>query len=186
MWIETLVAAAALFFLWVVFAFNRLVRVRQLVREGWSGIDVQLKRRHNLIPSLVETVKGYATHEQETLEEVTRLRADADPNNADRRQLRDRENAVTDGLKRLFAVAEAYPDLRAHRSFLTLQKQLIEIEDQIQYARRYYNGAVREMNTRVESFPANLVARLFGFRKEEFFEIQTATERRVPEVKTHE
>ncbi|GAG01072.1 unnamed protein product, partial [marine sediment metagenome] len=143
-------------------------------------IDVQLKRRHNLIPSLVETVKGYAGHEKGVLEDVTRLR---DFRGDDRTaEKADRENALTDGLKRLFAVAEAYPDLKANRSFLDLQSQLSDIEDQLQMARRYYNGTVRNFNILVESFPSNWVARLWGFRREDFFQIVTTSEREAPKV----
>ena len=174
-------AFLAVFLAWFAWSFNRLVRDRNLVTEGWSGIDVQLKRRHDLVPSLVETVRGYAEFEKGLLEDVTRLRAGASGREATR-ELRNDENALTDRLRTLFAVAEAYPDLKANRSFLTLQQQLTEIEDALQYARRYYNGTVRNFNIRVESFPSNLVARLFGFSQAEFFEIQTATERQTPSV----
>jgi LemA protein len=167
--------------MWVIWAFNRLVRGRNLVREGWSGIDVQLKRRSSLIPNLVEAVRAYAAHEHGVLEDVARLRsADLAHQPLDQRQ--DSENAVTMGLRRLLAVAEAYPDLKANRNFLDLQKDLVEIEDQIQMARRYYNGAVRDFNIRVQSFPGNLVAGLFGFPAEPFFQVASATERAAPQV----
>ena len=165
--------------LWVVLAFNRLVRMRNLLKEGWSGVDVQLKRRHDLVPNLVETVRGYSRHEMKTLENVASFRAGAA---ADRRQTQDRENELTDGLKQLFALAESYPDLKADRSFLDLQKQLVEIEDQLQMARRYYNGTVRNYNILTETFPGNLVAAIFGFRPEEFFQIVTTSEREAPKV----
>lgn len=172
-----LLAAAGV---WVVVAFNRLVRHRNLLAEGLSGVDVQLKRRHNLIPNLVQTVKGYAAHEKVVLEDVTRLR---DFRGGERTAEKvDRENALTDGLKRLFAVAEAYPDLKANRSFLDLQTQLADIEDQLQMARRYYNGCVRNFNILVESFPSNWVARACGFRREDFFQIVTTSERQAPRV----
>ena len=168
--------------LWTAIEFNRLVRVRYLVREGWSGVDVQLKRRQDLVPNIVETVKGYAGHERALLEKVTELRAGPPPDAEDLGPTQDRENALTDQLKRLFALAEAYPEIKADSSYLRLQGLLEEIEDQIQMARRYYNGAVREYNIRAESFPGNLVARLTGFRPAEFFQIETATARSAPMV----
>ncbi|MCD4825957.1 MAG: LemA family protein [Phycisphaerae bacterium] len=161
---------------WIIVGFNRLVRDRALLREGWSGIDVQLKRRHNLVPALLECVKGYAAHEKNLLLRVTELRS-ADQQTDSRQNRREVENALTDQIKQLFAVAEDYPDIKADRNFIHLQEQLAEIEDQIQYARRYYNGAVRNYNIRVASFPSNCVAKIFGFRREEFFEIEIATER---------
>ena len=173
------VAAGAALGLWTAVAFNRLVRERNLMREGWSGIDVQLKRRRNLVPNLVETVKGYGGHERQTLTEVTALRAEAP---GDVRGTQDQENALTDQLKHLFAVAEAYPELKADRNYRQLQDLLAEIEDQIQMARRYYNGAVRNYNIRVEAFPSNAVARLFGFRQADFFQVETATDRAAPKV----
>jgi len=174
-------AAAVVLAAWVTFCFNRLVRYRNLVREGWSGIDVQLTRRWNLIPSLVETVKGYSRHEHQVLEEVAALRTQGRPPR-DLKERQTRENALTDGLKGLFALVEQYPQLKANENFLGLQQQLGEIEDQIQMARRYYNGAVREYNIRVESFPSNLIAGAFGFGREEFFEVETATQRQAPQV----
>ena len=161
-------------------AFNRLVRHRNLVREAWSGIDVQLKRRHDLVPNLVESVRGHATFERTVLEEVTRLRGAPRASRA----LQDGENALTTQLRGLLAVAEAYPQLRAGESFLGLQQRLTEVENQLQMARRYYNGAVRDYNIVVESFPSNLVARAFGFTLEEFFQVESALERAVPEVRT--
>jgi LemA protein len=143
-------------------------------------MDVQLKRRHDLIPNLVEVVKGYASHERGTLEEVTALRVGLE--DADLKAREAGERAITNGLKRLFAVAEAYPDLKASQDFLDLQKNLTDVEDQIQMARRYYNGAVRIYNICVESFPTNVVAKLGGFRAAEFFELETATEREAPKV----
>ena len=167
--------------LWTVWAYNRLVRWRNLMREGWSGIDVQLQRRSNLVPNLVEVVRGYSAHERRVLEEVTSLRAQA----AEARSLSERratENALTDGLKRLLVLVEAYPDLKASAEFARLHRSLVEIEDQLQMARRYYNGAVRDYNIRVQSFPGNLVARAFGFALEDFFQVATATERQAPGV----
>ena len=179
-WIIVAVALVLLV-LGVWWAFNRIVRDNNLVFEAWSGIDVQLKRRHNLIPNLVESVKGYARHEKAALEEVTKLRG-ADLDTAEVKTRQAGENALPDGLKRLFALAEAYPDLKASQSFLDLQENLSEIEDQIQMARRYYNGAVRNYNIRIQSFPTNLVAKSTGYKRADFFEIETATERQVPDV----
>ncbi len=166
---------------WLVAAFNRLVRHRNLVREGWSGIDVQLKRRHDLVPNLVETVKAYASFERRLITDVARLRS-AVAAEAPLKVLQENENALTSRLRTVLALAEDYPELLANRSFLDLQEQLVEIEDHLQMARRYYNGTVRDYNIRVESFPSNLVAALFGFAAAEFFEIETATERRAPKV----
>ncbi len=172
---------AAVFAVWVIVTFNSLVRQRNLMREGWSGIDVQLKRRTDLVPNLVEIVTAYSSYEKTVLDNITRLR-----NQTDRaRDLHERqtsENALTDQIKGLFAVAEAYPDLKAGKNFLDLQKQLAQIEDQIQMARRYYNGAVRNYNICVEKFPSNIVARVFGYVRAEFFQIETATARSAPEV----
>ena len=172
---------AAALAVWTMIAFNRLVRARNLMREGWSGIDVQLRRRRNLVPNLVETVKAYSRHEAEVLEEVTERRAGTPPDDGVR-QTQDHENVLTDQLKRLFALAEAYPNLKADVNYRQLQDMLAEIEDQIQMARRYYNGAVREFNIRAESFPSNLVAKVFRFRPAEFFQIETATDRAAPAV----
>jgi LemA protein len=166
---------------WVACAFNRLVRHANLVREAWSGIDVQLKRRHDLIPNLVEVVRSYASYEKGLLEEAVRLRGEgraAEPSV----ELEERENSLTSRLRSVLVVAEAYPELLANRSFLDLQEQLVEIENHLQMARRYYNGTVRDYNIAVESFPSNLVARLFGYRLERHFQVESATERRVPEV----
>ena len=167
--------------LWAVAIFNKLVKNRNLVLEGWSGIDVQLKRRYNLIPNLVETVKGYAGHEKEALEKVVELR-----NSAAQAQTASEkapiENMLTQTLSQLFALAEAYPDLKANQNFLELQEQLSEIEEQIQLSRRYYNGTARDMNILVQSFPSNLIASSFGFNKADYFEIELATERETPKV----
>jgi len=167
--------------LWAVAIFNKLVKNRNLVLEGWSGIDVQLKRRYDLIPNLVETVKGYAGHEKEVLARVVELR-----NSAAQAQTASEkapiENMLTQTLRQLFALAEAYPDLKANQNFLDLQGQLSEIEEQIQFSRRYYNGTARDMNILVQSFPSNLIARSFGFAEADYFEIELATERETPKV----
>ena len=162
--------------------YNQLVKLKNMVAEGWSGIDVQLKKRANLIPNLVDTVKGYMTHERELLEKVTDLRArstrTADP--AEKGKL---EGALTRSLAQIFAVAEQYPDLKANQNFLDLQGQLSDIENDIEMARRYYNGTVRNLNIKVESFPSNIVAGMFGFSTAEFFEIEDPSVRDTPAVK---
>lgn len=174
--------------------FNLLVRDRNLMCEGWSGIDVQLKRRHNLVPNLVEAVKGYSAHERGLLEEVTAIRTQAQAAGTAGaasgaavaagaiKQTETVENVLTDQLRRVFALAESYPALKADANFRTLMEQLADIENQIQSARRYYNGAVRNYNIRTEQFPSNIVAGLFHFEPVEFFEIQSATERAAPQV----
>jgi len=164
-----LVAALAAY---TVFLFNRLVSLRQMAAEGWSGIDVQLKRRADLVPNLVDTVKGYAAHEKALFAEIARIRSDAiglDAGNvAGRGQV---EGQLSGALSRLLAIAEAYPELKASNNFLELQKSLATVEDEIQMSRRYYNGATRNLNVAVETFPGNLVAGVFGFDKRDFFEI---------------
>jgi len=153
--------------------FNRLVTLRNRTKEAWADIDVQLKRRHDLIPNLVETVKGYAAHEKEVFEKVTEARAKAISAQglAEKGQA---ENVLSGALKSLFAVAESYPDLKASQNFLELQRELTDTEDKIQAARRFYNGNVRDLNIQIETFPTNLIAGAFGFQKMEFFEIGEA------------
>lgn len=167
--------------LWAVVLYNGLVRKRNVVEEAWSGIDVQLKRRTDLIPNLITTVKGYAAHEQSTLEDIVRLRGQAQ-NARGVGETAQTQELLGQALGRLFALAENYPDLKANTTFLQLQSSLQEIEEQIQLARRYYNGAVRELNIAVEAFPSNLIAQRFSFAKAEFFELDSATERAVPKV----
>jgi len=157
--------------LYVITIYNGFVRLRVRVNGAWSDIEVQMKRRYNLIPNLVETVKGYASHETGTLEKLTQARVAAVANNGAPGQQAQTENLLTGALKSVFAVAEAYPDLKANENFLSLQNDLAEVEEQIQAARRYYNGSVREMNTKVDQFPSNIVARAFNFIKAEFFEL---------------
>ena len=179
--IVAVVVLAALFF---VTTYNRLVTLRQRVREAWSDIDVQLKRRHDLIPNLVETVKGYAGHERQTLESVTAARTAAvQATGASPEQRAQAENVLTGALRQLFALAEAYPQLRAVESFNQLQEQLTATEDKISFARRFYNGNVRDYNTSLMTFPTNIFASMFGFTSEQYFEIQDAAERAVPQVK---
>ncbi|HOE26396.1 MAG: LemA family protein [Candidatus Aureabacteria bacterium] len=166
---------------WAVVAYNRLVRDANLVREAWSGIDVQFRMRYDLVPALVETVKGYRLHERALFEEVAAARARC----AGTASIADKgaaESALTRGIRSLFAVAEAYPELKASRNFLDLQKSLTEVEDRIQHARRYYNGTVRDYNIRVESFPGMAVARAARFRRADYFELELATQRDAPGV----
>lgn len=166
-----------------IYLYNALVRASQMVKEAWSGIDVQLKRRADLIPNLVSTVKGYAAHERAALEEVTELRARAQSLPRDDVAARgEAEASLSGALSRLFALAEAYPDLKANQNFLELQKALSATENEIQYARRYYNGAVRNLNVMVESVPSNLVAASFGFRSAAYFQIEEAGDRAVPQA----
>jgi len=169
-----LVAGVVLIGLYVWTTYNGLVAQRVKVREAWSDIDVQMRRRYDLIPNLVETVKGYAAHESGTLEKVIEARNRAMATTGSPAEQAAAENVMTGALKSLFALAEAYPDLKANQNFLSLQQQLSEIEGHIQASRRFYNGMVRLMNTRVQQFPGNLVARQFGFTREDFFEIDEA------------
>lgn len=169
---------------YAIVTYNALVRVRQMVQEAWSGIDVQLKRRADLIPNLVETVKGYAGHEKETLEKVTEMRTRAQSVPAgDVAGRAAAEGMLSQALGRLMAVAEAYPDLKANENFRDLQGTLETLESEIQMARRYYNGSARELNVKVESFPSNLIASQFGFAKADYFELENEADRQTPEVK---
>lgn len=167
----------ALGLIWFIATYNVFVRLRQHVKESWSGIDTELKRRYDLIPNLVETVKGYAAHEKQTLESVIQARSTAAASHGSPNQQANDENMLVDALKRLFALAEGYPDLKASENFLELQRELANTEDRIQAARRFYNANVRDLNTRCGVFPSNLVAKLFGIPKAEFFEIDTASAR---------
>lgn len=153
---------------WSIFAFNRLVRLRNQVKAGWSDIDVQLMRRHDLVPSLVEAVRAYAGHEKAVLERVTELRAQAMATTSPAR-LASLEQAIENDVARLLVIKEAYPELQASENFLALQRDLVDVEDHLQYARRFYNGAVRELNDGVQRFPDLLVARTLGFAGAEFF-----------------
>jgi LemA protein len=176
-----LILLGGVILLWLIWLFNSLIRMRNRVDEAWSDIDVQLKRRHDLIPNLVNTVKGYAKHEKGVFEEVTKARSNA-INAKGPAAHAQAENMLTGALKSLFAVAEAYPDLKASDNFLHLQRELTDAEDKIQAARRFYNGNVRDFNTKVQVFPSNLVAGVLGFKKYEFFEA-AAAERKNVEVK---
>lgn len=166
---------------YLMMAYNGLVRNKNLVAEGWSGIDVQLRRRADLIPNLIETVKGYAAHEDKLFHDIAELRAKSISGGSVAEQSATGQ-AMTAALGKLFAVAEAYPQLKADANFRDLQDKLSGIEDEIQMSRRYYNGAVRNFNTMIESFPSNLIATQFGFQKAEFFEIGDAAAREVPKV----
>ena len=178
-WVVVVVVVAVAAY--VLFAYNSLIRQRNQVKEAWSDIDVQLKRRYNLIPNLVEAVKGYAAHERETFDSVTQARAQAlgAQTPGDKAQA---ENMLTSTLKTLFAVAEAYPDLKANANFLELQRELSDTENKIQAARRFYNTNVRDYNTAIQSVPTNIVASVFSFKKEEYFELEDKAARSVPKV----
>jgi LemA protein len=174
------IGVAVLAVLWAIMTYNGLVSRRAMTQEGWSGIDAQLKRRSDLIPNLVETVKGYATHERTTFDELARLRSG--PASQDPAQRAAAETAVTAAIGKIMAVAEAYPELKASANFQDLQKDLAEIEDQIQLARRYYNGTVRNYNITVQQFPSNLVANMGGFTAAQFFQLDSPADRVAPKV----
>lgn len=169
-------------FVWGVIIYNLLVRDRNRVLAAWSDISVQLKRRHDLLPKLVDAVKQYAAYEQATLSAIIELRTRSEHTTALAEKGR-LESALGNGMRQLLAVAEQYPELKANQNFHALQHDITAVEDHLQYARRYYNGAVRNLNTRIDSFPDLLLARLFGFRHREYFELESATERQTPEVR---
>lgn len=175
-------AIAVLIIFYGVSIYNRLVRLRTLVQEAWSSIDVMLKKRHDLIPNLVETVKGYASHERETFDSVTRARAAAMSANSVQEKEAAEKN-LTQAMMHLNAVAEQYPDLKANTNFMQLQGELSALEGDIEKARRYYNGTVRENNIMVETFPSNIIANMYKFEKATFFELENTAERNVPSVK---
>ncbi len=173
-WLVILIIIGVLLVLVVGFliaTYNGLVTLRNRVEEAWSDITVQLKRRTDLIPNLVNTVKGYATHEKEVFEKVTEARS-AIMNAKDVKASAEAENMLEGALKSLFAVAEAYPDLKANQNFLQLQQELVDTEDKIQASRRFYNGGVRDLNTKIQTFPTNVVAGMFGFQAKDFFEVE--------------
>ncbi len=184
------VTIIALLVVAAIIIYNRLVRARNIVAEAWAGIDVQLQRRHELVPNLVTVTREYVKHEASVLENVTRARgagvadATADvPGRGRMATLSTHESELSRALGQLFALAEAYPDLKAATTFAQLHDSLVEVEDKLQYARRYYNGAVRDLNNRVESFPSNLVAGVFKFESAPFFEIELASRREAPDVR---
>lgn len=164
-------------------SYNKLVRLRQNVRESWSAIDTELRRRYDLIPNLVETVKGYATHEKETLDAVIRARNAAAANTGTPEEQAKSETQLTGALRQVFALSEAYPDLKANTNFNQLQAQLEETENRLGQARRFYNANVREMNTATETFPSVVVANMFGFKPEQYFEIEDEAARAPVQVK---
>jgi len=157
--------------LWVIYVFNRFISLRNRTKEAWADIEVQLKRRYDLIPNLVNTVKGYATHESSAFENVTKARTAAMGVSGPNEAHAEAENMLTGALKSIFAVAEAYPDLKANQNFLALQNELSDTENKIQAARRFYNSNVRDLNTSIESFPGNIVAKIFNFTQVEFFDL---------------
>ena len=174
LWVVIALIAVAIF--WLIGVYNSLIRLRNQTDEAWSDIDVQLKRRYDLIPNLVETVKGYAKHERELFENVTKARTAA----MGAKGIAEKgkaENMLAGTLKSLFAVAENYPDLKANQNFLKLQDELADTENKIQAARRFYNGNVRDLNTKIQIFPNNMIAGMMGFKDYEFFEIEEAGER---------
>lgn len=181
-WIVLGVVAVLIF--WAIAMYNKFVKLTQRTKEAWADIDVQLKRRYDLIPNLVETVKGYAAHEKETFDAVTQARADAtsthvDPSNITPEQIAamaGAESALGSALGRLLAVAEAYPDLKANENFAKLQDELTDTENKIQAARRFYNGNVRDLAIAIQSFPSNVIGKMFGFKEEEYFELEEGSE----------
>ena len=168
---------------WVLGMYNGLVGARNEVKNSWSQIDVQLKRRHDLIPNLVETVKGYMGHERGTLEAVTKARQQAVEVTGSVEDRAKAENALSQTLRSLFAVAEAYPDLKANQNFLALQEELTSTENKISFARQYYNDAVLRLNNRIQMFPSSVIAGMFNFSQEKFFAVEAPEERQVPQVK---
>lgn len=176
------VALVVIVLLWAIAQYNGFVRLRNLVQESWWQIDVELHRRHDLIPNLVESVKGYAAHERGVFDEVTRARAAAAGPAAGPAEQAVQENVLNQALGRLLAVAENYPVLRASENFQQLQAELANTEDRIAAGRRFYNANVRELNTKVETFPANVVANMFGFSRAEYFEVDDPQIRQAPSV----
>ena len=177
-----ILGAIVLIVLWVIGVFNGLIKLKNRTDEAWSDIDVQLKRRYDLIPNLIETVKGYAAHEKTAFESVTNARAKAISAQGAVEKAKA-EDALSGTLKSLFAVAEAYPDLKANTNFLQLQTELADTENKIQAARRFYNGNVRDLNIKIETFPSRIIAGMLGFKKREFFEVENEAEKAVPQVK---
>jgi LemA protein len=178
-----IVVLVVLALLWAVVAYNGLIKLRNLVQESWKQIDVELHRRYDLIPNLVETVKGYASHERGTFEAVTAARAAAAAPGSTPAQQAQQENMLTGALRQLFAVAEAYPDLKANTNFLELQSQLTQTEDRIAAGRRFYNANVRSFNTKIQTVPTNVVANMFSFKEAEYFEAEEPEVRKAPEVR---
>lgn len=176
-----LIAIPAVVLLWIIFSFNRLVFWRNQVKNAWSQIDVQLKRRYDLIPNLVETVKGYAKHEREVLENVTKARNMAMQATSPKAAA-EAENMLSGALKSLFAVSEAYPDLKANQNFLALQEELSSTENKVSFARQFYNDTTAKYNIMIQSFPRNLIAGTFRFTEQQLFEVESAEERKAVKV----
>ena len=168
--------------LWIIGTYNGLIRLRNHCREAWADIDTELKRRHELIPNLVETVKGYAAHEQRLLQQLTDSRAKANAHHDRVRDLCSDENELVRGVTQVFAVAENYPDLKADQNFLQLQRELVNTEDRIQASRRFFNANVRDLNNRVEMFPSSIIAGMASIQKEDYFEVESLTIRESPAV----
>ena len=168
-----IIAVVAVIVLWLIFAYNRFVRLTNQTKEAWADIDVQLKRRYDFIPNLIETVKGYAAHEQGTFDKVTeaRTRAITAEQSGNPAEVTKAENFLAGALKSVFAVAEAYPDLKANQNFLSLQQELSDTENKIQAARRFYNGNVRDLTTALQAFPSNIIGSTFGFKPAEYFDL---------------
>jgi LemA protein len=181
-WIIIVVPALLVF--WLAGTYNRLITLRNRSDEAWSDIDVQLKRRHDLIPNLVEAVKGYASHEKSVFENVTNARAQAmtAEKSGDPKKMQEAENMLSGTLKTLFAVSENYPDLKASENFIELQRELRDTEDKIQASRRFYNTNIRDINIKIQSFPSNIVANLFNFKKRDFFEVEDPKEKEAVKV----
>jgi len=180
--IQIILAILAVVFVWIIFVYNGLVKFKNRAQEAWADIDVQLKRRYNLIPNLVEAVKGYATHEKGIFTKIAEARARA-MGAKGTKERGQAENALSQTLKSLFAVSESYPDLKASTNFLELQRELRDTEDKVQAARRFYNGNVRDLNIKLESFPANLIVNILGFKKMDLFELTEPEKREAPKVK---
>lgn len=186
MWI--LIIVLIVFGLYIIGAYNKFVKLTQRAKEAWADIDVQLKRRYDLIPNLIDTVKGYASHEKETLDQVTQARTNATATHIDASEVTPEqiaamagaEDALSGALSRLLAVAENYPDLKANTNFLELQRELSDTENKIQASRRFFNGNVRDLNIALQSFPSNIVGKMFSFKAEEFFELEEGSEQREP------
>ena len=177
-----IIAIFVFFIILIVSIYNSLVRLRNQVKNAWSQIDVQLKRRHDLIPNLVETAKGYMKHERETLDSVTRARSQAVQANGIADQAKA-ENELSSAIGRFMLVVENYPDLKANQNFLSLQEELTSTENKVSFARQFYNDRVQAFNIKIESMPSNIIANLFNFKQAEFFEIEAPAEREVPKVK---
>ena len=176
-----IIVVVVLFILFFIVQYNGLVRLRNAIDNAWSQIDVQLKRRHDLIPNLIETVKGYAAHEAGTLEKVVQAR-NAAMSAQGPQQTAEAENVLSGTLKSIFALSEAYPDLKANQNFISLQEELTSTEDRITYARQFYNDRVLKYDNKLESFPSNLIAGMFSFKPREYFETQDPADREVPKV----